>query len=375
MDGIVYWTAYICMHTTSVFEELGEHTHVIIACKSKEYGTFGSLNLRNVEIKLIKDKSDVDLLISKTRDYVHINAALKPYKEIEDLGYALRSLLKNHLMVMALNVEAFQWWGVKGILRRIQWFYLYNIGIGRKIKAIGCTGITGILAHRKAFISQNRLFDFIYSVPAPNSYLLEDHSTESFDVGMNAENHDVVRFVYVGQIIPRKCILDVVRVFNSIASKYRFDIIGGGPQEDHLKRLIEANGSIHYWGKIKPDQVRNILKQTDVLILSSQLEGWGCTVNEALMYGNKVIVSDAVGSKALIQNRDFCGQIFKSGDWNELKNCIEHEISQGIPSAQLKQRIANWAQCIYPSAEADYLLNIINYYTTGESLKPIAPWQ
>ena len=48
MNGIVFWTTYICMHSASVFEELGKQRHVIVACKSLEYGTFGGLNMRNV---------------------------------------------------------------------------------------------------------------------------------------------------------------------------------------------------------------------------------------------------------------------------------------------------------------------------------------
>ena len=43
MKGIVYWTPYICMHSASVYEELGKRLHVIIACKSLEYGKMSRL--------------------------------------------------------------------------------------------------------------------------------------------------------------------------------------------------------------------------------------------------------------------------------------------------------------------------------------------
>ena len=82
---------------------------------------------------------------------------------------------------MAVNMEQYQWWTLKGILRRLQWFYLFNIGQGRRIKAIGCTGWTGVLAFRKACISSKRLFDFIYSGPSPNSYLLEESCQVSYN--------------------------------------------------------------------------------------------------------------------------------------------------------------------------------------------------
>lgn len=83
MKGIVYWTPYICMHSASVYEELGKRLHVIIACKSLEYGTFGGLNMKNVEIVHVEEEDDVDILIQRTQKYVHINQALKTYPEIE----------------------------------------------------------------------------------------------------------------------------------------------------------------------------------------------------------------------------------------------------------------------------------------------------
>lgn len=58
MNGIVFWTPYICMHSASVYEELGLMRHVIIACKSLEYGSFGGLNMRNVEIVHVESECD-----------------------------------------------------------------------------------------------------------------------------------------------------------------------------------------------------------------------------------------------------------------------------------------------------------------------------
>ena len=71
MKGIVYWTPYICMHSASVYEELGKRLHVIIACKSLEYGTFGGLNMKNVEIVYVEEEDDVDILIQRIPFSVH----------------------------------------------------------------------------------------------------------------------------------------------------------------------------------------------------------------------------------------------------------------------------------------------------------------
>lgn len=371
IKGIVFWTSSICLHSASVFEEIGKRCKVVIACRSEEYGTFGSLNMRNVEIYHIYSREDADNLISQTTQFIHVNGALKTYPEIEVFGYALRKLLKNKCFVLCLNMEQYQCWGMKGFLRRLQWFYLFNIGVGRKIKAIGCTGSTSIRAYKKALVSSRRLFDFIYTVPSPSSYLLEEQSLDDVLPKMD----DRVRFVYVGQIIERKCIIPLVETFNSLdQKKYSLDIIGGGPLETRLLEVCRGNESIHYWGKVMPGKVRKILPYTDVLLQTSKLEGWGCTVNEALMYGNRVIVSDAVGARALIDHRESLGQIFKSEDWNDFKICVENEIKQGKRREEDRSKIQSWARCIYPESEANYFFKILDFYLNKSPIKPQSPW-
>ena len=178
----------------------------------------------------------------------------------------------------------------------------------------------------------------------------------------------------MGQIAHRKCIIELVRSFREIQGNWMLDIVGGGPQEDEMLQVIHDDHRIHYWGKLMPSQARKVLASADVLLQTSRLEGWGCTVNEALMYGCRVIVSDAVGSRALIENRDYCGRIFRSGDWNALKACIKEEISKGNVTSEQRKRIAKEFQSIYPKAEADYFLQIVDYYTGKIDRKPIAPW-
>lgn len=166
----------------------------------------------------------------------------------------------------------------------------------------------------------------------------------------------------------------MVNTFKNVKGNWTLDIVGGGPQEEELRQAIADDERFHYWGKLMPTQARHLLSTVDVLLQVSRLEGWGCTVNEALMYGNRVIVSDAVGSRALIEHKESCGQIFHSGDWNALKSCIEREITRGKITDEKRKQIINEFKCIYPKAEADYFLRIVDYYTGKNKLKPTAPW-
>lgn len=375
VKGIVYWTSYICMHTCSVFEELGKKYSVVIACSSLEYGNFGGMNFRNVQIVVVTNKDEVNTIINKTIHYIHINNAVKGNPNKSLFAYSLKELISRNCFVMNVNLEQYPYWGWKGFLRRIQWFYLYNIGIGRKVKAIGATGQTGISAFAKAFVSPKRLFDFIYTVPSPEEmYLFDEYKSININSVVNTDNN-ICNFVYIGQIIDRKCVVQLVDVFNSIDLDYRLYIAGLGNRSEDICRMIKDNNKIYYFGKLMPYEVRTLLSKTDVLLLTSKSEGWGCTVNEGLMYGNRIIVSDRCGSRVLIQGHSDLGTIFRSGDWTDLKRKVECEIKRGARGKEERSLIMKWADCISPKSEAEYLMEVIGFYQGNHISKPLAPWK
>lgn len=90
------------MHSASVFEELGKHVSVIIACQSEDYGTLESLNLKNVKVYHVNSIENVDLLISDTLECIHVNSFLRVNSNVKFFVYALHKLIKNHCMVLAV---------------------------------------------------------------------------------------------------------------------------------------------------------------------------------------------------------------------------------------------------------------------------------
>ena len=334
---------------------------------------YGNLCLKFITLIHVENKEDVDKIINNTQNDIHINRTLKVYddKGIKLFNYALRKLLKKQYFVISLYMEQYYWWGLKGLLRRIKWGVLFNIGYAHRYKAIGCCGYTGIQAHRKALVSQNKLFDFIYTVPTSDSYLIRKNDEPKYAL-YDREKPSPRRFVFIGTFNDRKSIVELIQTFNSIDKEYEFYIIGTGPFQNQIENLASTNNKIHLLGRLMPSQVRDVLNQVDVLILPSKLEGWGCVVNEALMSGCKVIVSNVVGSRALVDKDGVRGQIFKNCDWNELKSCIINDIDNF--KAEDREKIIAWAQSISPSSEANYLLDIINFYLGKIKIKPTAPW-
>ena len=239
MRRIVFWTESLNMHTSCMFEELGKHIDVIAIYYIRGNRDFGELPFKNIKMFRISNKHEADKIIDEFKDCVHVNSALKLYDR-EDafiLNYALRRMLKENYFVVSLYLEQYYYWGVKGLLRRLKWGLLFNFGYARKLKALGCCGYTGVIAHRKAFVPQKKLFDFIYTVPTSDSYLINTTDTVQCKLGGfidNTEESHPRRFVFVGQLRERKSIIELVNVFNSIDRDYELYIIGDGPQKTKL---------------------------------------------------------------------------------------------------------------------------------------------
>lgn len=371
-NDIIFWTFNLNMHVTSMFEELGKMRNVTVVYYDRGNRDLGEIPFKHIKLLHISSNAEVDEVISKTRNCIHVNRNVKRYRNVvgpELFSYALHRLLKEKCFVITLYMEQYYWWGVKGFLRRIKWGHLFNIGYLRRYKAIGCCGKTGLEAHRKAWIPDRRLFDFIYTVPTSDSYLLQSFTMA--DCNSALPYYRGKRFVFIGSFVNRKSIIELIEVFNSIEDDYEFNIIGTGPLNNTVADLIANNDKIHLLGKLMPLQVRNVLKESDTLILPSKSEGWGCVVNEALMSGCRVIVSDVVGARALIDKEGTRGQIFKSCDWQDLKRCIIKEMNRQDCDDQ--QHIAEWAKAIYPQTEAKYFIQVLDYIQ-GKGEKPLAPW-
>lgn len=107
-------------------------------------------------------------------------------------------------------------------------------------------------------------------------------------------------FVYVGRLAPEKNLLLLLTAFATI-SKDRNDwgllLVGDGPMRSELEGYVKEQNlqNVTFTGGIPWYQVPKWLAKSDVLILPSLSEPWGLVVNEAMVCGMPVIVSDKCG--------------------------------------------------------------------------------
>lgn len=136
----------------------------------------------------------------------------------------------------------------------------------------------------------------------------------------------------------------------------QFYIAGSGPEEKCLKRLtqkLNLNNHVVFLGYI--ENVYEVLKDCDILVLPSRKEGFGISILEAFILKKPVIASSTGGILELINDNEN-GLLFESQNPKSLALCLKKLINN--PGLALKL------------AEAGYktFIKNFNYETMIEKL-------
>ncbi|PAF31564.1 hypothetical protein CHI14_13740 [Paenibacillus sp. 7516] len=113
-------------------------------------------------------------------------------------------------------------------------------------------------------------------------------------------NAGKMQFLYIGQLIERKGLLQVLEALREVDSEnWVFKIVGSGTDEAILRKKVEEYGlseRVLFEGYKQKDQLGSYLAQADCLIFPSLIEVWGLVVNEALATNTFVLASKYAGA-------------------------------------------------------------------------------
>jgi len=108
-------------------------------------------------------------------------------------------------------------------------------------------------------------------------------------------------FLYVGRLAPEKnlgCLLGAFRQYVDSGGTWSLVLVGGGPQEQHLKSTVDRlglAGSVCFAGFKNGQDLFPYYGFANCFILPSIREPWGLVVNEAMASGLPVLVSNICG--------------------------------------------------------------------------------
>ena len=130
------------------------------------------------------------------------------------------------------------------------------------------------------------------------------------------------KFLFVGNLIPRKGVNILIKAFIklNLFEKTKLVIGGTGMEENKLKEIVEKNKVdkyIEFLGEIEPNNVQNIMLESDCFVLPSFSEGTPNVIKESMACGVPVIATNVSGNPELVISGE-TGLLFEPGDVNTL---------------------------------------------------------
>ncbi len=187
--------------------------------------------------------------------------------------------------------------------------------------------------------------------PAVYDYLLNDINISSSVLllinngvkkkkDITKEKGLLMRFGYIGRLEDEKNVICLLKAVN-LLKKERFvlKIIGDGSQKEWLQDYCIENDledKVIFMGYLSSDEIDNVYRQLDVVILPSKRETFGLVLAEGMMNGCPCIGSNIGGIKYIIDN-GFNGYLFKSDDHYDLAKKMKTYIND--PSKIMKHGI------------------------------------
>lgn len=111
---------------------------------------------------------------------------------------------------------------------------------------------------------------------------------------------DAVRFLYAGRLSAVKNVGPIIEAVRDYHRDCSLEILGDGEERESLERLAAGCDRIHFLGAVRPDEVQQAMRESDVLVMNSTFEGIPMTILEALGCGLPVITTDVGGIREVL---------------------------------------------------------------------------
>lgn len=148
-----------------------------------------------------------------------------------------------------------------------------------------------------------------YNIPKNKTKVIYNFIDEKLILEKASEfevKNDVFTFVNVAKMRDQKRqdrLIDAAVYLKDKGYKFKIQLIGDGPNLDKIKNLVEEKevaDVVDVLGlKLNPYPY---VKNADFFVLSSYMEGYGIVIKEALLLKTKIITTDVVGPREILEN-------------------------------------------------------------------------
>lgn len=154
------------------------------------------------------------------------------------------------------------------------------------------------------------------------------------------EHNQPFTFLFVGSIMVRKGIEDLLSVWAEIHEAMNAKLVFVGPMADGKEVMDQYAGIYEHHPFMHHEDLADEFRKADIYVLPSLLDSWAQTVIEAMACGTAALVSDCTGAMEAVAKGG--GWVVSAGDKKELKAkllyCYEHKeevITKGEAAAKI----------------------------------------
>jgi glycosyltransferase involved in cell wall biosynthesis len=149
-------------------------------------------------------------------------------------------------------------------------------------------------------------------VIAPITALAPEHPSAPESMRSGRET----RFLFVGRLIERKGLDVLLEAFARFEGGELW-IAGDGPLDEVVSAAASQDRRIRLFGHVAGENLGDLYREVDVIVVPSLYEPWGLVVHEGLAHGQPVIATDQVGAADDLIDPGVNGYVVPAGSAEE----------------------------------------------------------
>lgn len=130
--------------------------------------------------------------------------------------------------------------------------------------------------------------------------------------------------LYVGYLVPRKGVADLIRAYKRVRrANSTLIIVGDGPRREELEAIAGSAEDVRFTGYLEGEAKWRYYASADLFVLPTYHDPWPQVINEAMYFGLPIITTDRDGSAGEVVREEDNGLIVPAGDVDALADAME----------------------------------------------------
>lgn len=184
-------------------------------------------------------------------------------------------------------------------------------------------------------------------------------TTKKVDLNKIFKNKPEKLILSIGRLEPEKNYLNLLKTFNKFKNDHYLIILGEGSERRLLEKYILDNNlgeRVLLPGFVKDPFVW--INSADIFVSSSNIEGFGNAIVEAMAYGLNVVSTDCVGPREILSNGKY-GLLVEKDNPNEFFDAINKLLANPatFDKGEMINRAKDFSESIILSKYEDIFIN------------------